>query len=219
MNYPNQTDWTEPSVLVVNVRTSTFPGYSTARLSPRVTTTSGYTDPLADCTVEVRNLGQNNVVFRFVETDNDISGPRLNLGPAISVCAGGRNELTFTPHRRWVEVKGISGESQILCEISTKINWDVDWFAQRYETTVYPTPFWQDVNASNFVYPVPTASQVFTSNTTWTVVHNLGYVATPTLMNSAGVDITSLGTISGQTANGYTVTFGSVQAGTAYSTP
>lgn len=237
---PSLAAFVPQDVRVVNVRTGLVPGYITARLEPRLPWTpdsvGGTNTPyaLAKSTIQVRNLSvydatgahsfvsdkfdadTNDVVLQFQETDDDSpSGTRVKLA-AVAVKAGGTVSVEVTPQRQFFEVKGIYGNGPVLLEIQTKIDWNERGFSQKLDST-FPSTEWafqEQVSVEG------SAAETFTLSALWTVAHNLGFLATPTLFSSAGVDITSLAVISAVTVNGYTATFGSgtPQAGTAYST-
>lgn len=236
---PSGLDYVEPNARTFSIRTNVVPGYVTARVAPRLIFGSGYTYAFAPCVAIVRNdsgMGSSDylssgtsaaaVTVRFQETDGDptinsghggvfdVSGARTNLGNAVTVVPGGQTSISFTPHRKFVEFKGLAGKAKVTIEIQTTMNWDEEGFSQDYDPA-YPPTYQQNVPASL----VATASQSFTSSTSWVIVHNLGYVATPTLLSSTNAEITSLATFSSISVNGYTATFGSAQSGTAISTP
>ena len=226
-------------VKVFSVRTNLVPGYITARLEPRLPWTVG-TKPfagnnvayaLAATTIQVRNLSSeysqqatapdgfaadvNDVVLQFQETDDDSpSGVRTKLS-SVAVKAGGTASVTVTPQRQFFEVKGLAGNGPVSLEFQTKMDWNERGFSEKLDS-LHPSNAW---DTADLITVKKTATQTFTSNTVWAVTHNLGYIATPTLISSAGVDITALATFSSITVNGYTATFGGAQAGTAYSTP
>jgi hypothetical protein len=205
-------------VRVVNIKTNLVPGYFTSRWSPRLPWDSDTPYALADCTAEVRNLSAEAVVLQLQETDDEsFSGVRTNLGAAIAVVAGGTARVSFRPQRTYFEVKGIAGNGPVGIEIQTKIDWDNVGFSHRVDPT-YPALLWEA--EANFTAVIArSAAQTFTSSGSWVVVHNLGFLATATLLNQSGVDIASLAAMSDVTVNGYTATFsGGDQAGTAYST-
>jgi hypothetical protein len=236
---PSLAAFVPQDVRVVSVRAGLVPGYVTVRLEPRLPWTPGANGvnlpyALAACQIQIRNLSvydatgaqsfvsdkkdvdTNDVVLQFQETDDDSpSGIRTKLA-AVSVKAGGTASVALTPQRQYFEVKGIAGNGPVSLEIQSKIDWNERGFSQKLDP-LFPSTEWA---FQEQVSIVSSAAEVFALSALWTVAHNLGYVASPTLFSSAGVDITALAVISAETVNGYVATFGSgtPQAGTAYST-
>jgi hypothetical protein len=207
-------------VRVVSIRPSLVAGYITERWKPGLPTPSTRTYGLADCVAQFRNQGTATAVIKLQETDDDSpSGARTSL-VAVAVTPGGEASVAFTPKRKFFEVKAISapaGTGPVSIEISTKIDFSRVGFNYKLDSN-FPAIEWADnINLTTAQLPAKSASQTFTSNTSWAVTHNLGFVADFALIDSTGVDITSLATISAVTTNGFTATFGSAKVGTAYS--
>lgn len=239
---PSLTAFVPQDAKIFTVRTGLVPGYVAVRLEPRlpytVTSLGGATNipyALAKCRLQVRNLSvyqttqalipdafaadTNVVVVQFQECDDDtVSGVRYKLA-AVSIQPGGTAKVDITPQRQFFEIKGVGGNGPVSVEVESLMDWNEVGFNQKLDP-LFPPQAWQteDMLLNNLPGPVQSAAQVFTSNTVWAVVHNLGYVATPTLISTTGTDITALAAISSVTVNGYTATFGTAQAGTAYST-
>jgi hypothetical protein len=227
---PSLTCYVQPDPRVVSLRTNVVPGYITQRLEPRLPfySAANRTYPLAaNCVAIIRNMSvhPNNlargldeppaadVVVQLQETnDTSVSGTRTRFG-AVLVKPGGMASITFTPKAQFFEVKGVSGKAPVSIDIQTRIDWNEVGFSAKLDSN-HPSSEWAPVE---LISESGSASQSFTSSTTWAVVHNLGFIASPVLLDSTGVDITALATFSGITTNGYTATFSGAKVGTAYS--
>lgn len=209
---PSLAAYVPPDIRVVNVRTNLVPGYVSQRMQPRIPFPTGKTYALAHCSARLRNLSDSDLVVKLQETDNEVSGARVHLA-AAKIVPNGAATLVFTPTRQIFEVKGVAGNGPVWLEIVTKMDWNE--VGSNQERDAYQA---QVSYAADPASPSKSASQTFTSATTWVVVHNLGFIATPTLIDSTNKDITAQGTISNATVNGYTVTFTAAKAGIAYST-
>lgn len=207
------TDYVPQDAKVVNIRTNLVPGYVTQRWSPRIPWDHPVPYALALCTATVRNLGTETAVLKIQQTgDDSVSGTRTSFG-AVAVVAGGTTEIFMVPTQKYVEVKGIYGNGPVGIEIQTKLDWTDESFNVKQDAN-YPACIMQAEPTT----PTASASQTFTLSDTWVVAHNLGFIADPTIITEAGVDITDSVTFSNITTTGYTATLVVPRAGTAYST-
>jgi len=118
-------------------------GYTTGRLEavPAINP-SGYA---AEQTVKftLENTGSQAVTIQFVGTDNYISGPRTNLGSAVTVAAGGVQVTTLIPVKRYLELKTTSGTSQVKLQLESRIRFETLSFKR--DESIYPSALWKPV--------------------------------------------------------------------------
>lgn len=188
------------------------PGYTAKRVQVGLMSV-GSASPLAACAATVYNPGAVEIVAKFQQTSVEGSGPYTTLGGAFAIQPGGMVKRTFTPTEPLLELKSLLGSGRVHVELTTGADMNEFGTSEDVDPTI-PQSLW----SANPAPPTPHAVQEFASNTVWVVTHNLGFVASPTLLNSAGVDITALATFSSVSPAAYTATFGSAQAGRAIST-
>lgn len=188
--------------------------YLAARWRPGQIFSSGSVYAFDSCQAKFQNRSDVACVLRLQETDTtSSSGARSNLGSAVALSPRGEKIINVSPKKAYMELKSVAGTAEINMEMVTRFSWD-SYAPPDKADTLFPPVLRGDANPSS---PVKAASQVFTSATSWSVTHNLGFVASPTLIDGSGNDITSLATFSAIDKNGYTATFSHGQAGTAYS--
>jgi len=152
------------------VQQPVVPGYATVRLRAGLQMSGTGTSPvLADNLVlaTIENVGSVSVTCQFRQvgdyssgipaynassTDGIIVTPgggtigqttpyRSNLSSSLTIVPGGRKTTTFTPTQQYVELWGISGNSQIRLQLETQLPWTELSFAKNDPT--YPPALWQ----------------------------------------------------------------------------
>lgn len=193
------------------VRVPVVPNYVTARLRPKRLMATGFA--FAACQVTLRNTGDTACIMRLQTTDDPAPAvSRAYLGSAISLQPHGEKTFVVKPEKAYLEFKSIEGLSEIEITVVSQIGFDTVPFDRM--DTYYPRILWDDTPDALIAPNVHTQSS---ANTVWTVTHGLGFLAMPTAFDAAGVDVTSLATVSSPTVNGYVLTFASAKAGRAIS--
>jgi hypothetical protein len=143
----------QPLLRTTTVQAPIVAGYATVRLQAHLQfsgtgagTYTGTLPALVDNSVlgVFENTGATTVAVQLIQTGDYTSGPRLQIGDAFSLVAGGRHSLSFTPQMQFVELWGSSGgPSTIRAQLSSQVEWSVLGFS-RTDTT-YPTQLYQPI--------------------------------------------------------------------------
>lgn len=207
-------EFSQPLQRVSTAQNAVIPGYTAIRVAPRRWFGSGLTGAFDSAKVDITNLSDETLVVKLKESADEVpTTARTNIGSAVVIVPGGHKSQVISPTQPFLELKGVEGSGPVRVEIDSKLSYDAVGLYTDTDTTV-PQVAWSADPADS----AESATQTFTSSTTWAVTHNLGFIADPTLLDSSNNDITSLATFSGVTVNGYTATFGSAKAGRAIST-
>lgn len=124
-------------------------GFTTARLGTDVVAVSGYDK--FQTRVLLKNTGKDNATIQLVGTNDYISGPRVNIGGAITLVPRGEKFQTFSPIYRYLEVSATAGTSTLYAQLESIAEWQLMAFDK--SEAIYPaalTKKWPDP------YPVTT---------------------------------------------------------------
>lgn len=120
----------QPLTRVANLKMELVSGYTTGRYFVRLALgVSGNptSNPVVSydlVTATYDNQGTNAVTFQALQTDDLASGPRTNLGAAVTLVPGGMTTVTFTPQAHYIEFKcTASGPSQIRAQMASQLTW------------------------------------------------------------------------------------------------
>lgn len=100
-------------------------GYVTARLrvsGEPLNSASGYVDNLT--AVRLENVGNAAVSVRLQGVDDYSSGAREWVGAQQTLVPSGRVTYNVNPRHLHLEVKGMSGTSQLRMELSSRLRWN-----------------------------------------------------------------------------------------------
>jgi hypothetical protein len=113
-------------------------GYVGARLQWQGTPiASGYQDYSAQCILE--NMGSTTFSVQIRQcSDYSVTGPRENLGAAVSLVPSGRKTVNFIPGKQYLEFQATAvtnvGQAMLKAQIVSKIRWDLMGFGAREYT-------------------------------------------------------------------------------------
>jgi hypothetical protein len=110
-------------------------GYTTGRLFAQVVGLSGY--GLQDTRVVVENPSATSYTLQMMETDDRVSGPRFNIGPAISLVPRGQKTLVISPIRDFLEFKTTTGAGLLRAQLTSQLQWRQMAFDKT--ETIYPS--------------------------------------------------------------------------------
>jgi hypothetical protein len=151
LQYPGE--YAQPQTRHQEVRVPVVPGYTTARLAaipPINVPDAGTALSMYSTLVGLQNTGDVSVTVQLKQTDNQASGPRSNIGPAVALTPGGFKDFTVYPDQKYLELWGAgSNESTVRMSLDSKIRWSVLGFAKTDAT--YPPQLWEanvpDINS------------------------------------------------------------------------
>src|SRR5215831_9264541 len=101
-------------------------------------TGSGYVDNNVQVTVE--NTGVNTVALQLIGTNDYVSGPRENVGPAKTINVRGRTVYNVTPRHTYLEVWATTGTGHLRMQLSSRLRYSELGFDERDPN--YPLPLW-----------------------------------------------------------------------------
>lgn len=118
----NPGEYPQPLARIAPLNFTAVGGYTTLRLRNLSVTTLA--PEAAKSTIIYQNTGEETVVLQLVETPSIISGPRTNVGAAITVVPSGFKSLSFTPAKSILEVSCTSGTSTVRAQLESLLNWE-----------------------------------------------------------------------------------------------
>ena len=143
-----------PAALVrtTSIRCPVVGGYITARLQAQGDLVhSATSDGLNESgynpnttMVVVENTGQNQFTLQLLGTNDYTSGPRENIGAAVTLVPQGRASFSATPRHTYLEVFTPAGTSALQMQLSSRLRWDELGFDKT--DAFYPPFLW---NAKN----------------------------------------------------------------------
>jgi hypothetical protein len=125
----NEGEYPQPFTQVTNVHMPMVSGYTTGRLYGRVFKVSGY-DP-QETQVLMTNHGTTSITVQMRETDDYVSGPHTNIGPAVALVPSGQKTVNILPIRNYLEFKSTAGDGQLRVQIASRVKWNEMAFDKR----------------------------------------------------------------------------------------
>jgi hypothetical protein len=128
----------QPNTRVSFFRAAVVAGYTTARLftPDAAVSVSGY--ERYQTRILLKNEGADTATIQLVETNDYVSGPRTNVGGAITLVPKGEKIQTFNPTKSYLELQATSGTSFIHAQLESVAEWNLMAFDKA--ETIFP-PF------------------------------------------------------------------------------
>jgi hypothetical protein len=124
-------EYSQPLVRIASVHVPLVSGYTTARLL--VDSVSGYD---SSTRAMLENTGENSATIQLIGTDDYVSGPRSNIGGPITLVPRGQAFSTFTPTRKFLEIKTTAGNSFLRAQLESLAEWRIMSFDK--SEVIYP---------------------------------------------------------------------------------
>jgi hypothetical protein len=125
--YDTSGQYPQPLSRVTWVNCPLVPGFTTARLVASLQNGGTLTVPsLADNNVYclLENTGGTTCTLQFQQTQNDVSGPRSNIGAPVALVPLGRAPLTITPTQPYLEITATAGgQTTLRAQLTSQIQW------------------------------------------------------------------------------------------------
>jgi hypothetical protein len=136
----------QPNTRVSNFRAPVMAGFTTVRLfTPDAVNVSGY--ERYQTRILMKNEGPATATVQLVGCNDYVSGPRANIGGAITLVPKGEKIQTFNPTYSYLELKATSGTSFIHAQLESVAEWNIMAFDKA--ETIYPSvlsKFWPDLS-------------------------------------------------------------------------
>lgn len=132
-------EYPQPLVRITNLQIPMVSGFTTGRLRAAVLTSptpgiSGYAPQ--QCRVLLENVGANTIGVQMQETQDYVSGPRFNVGSAVTLVPKGFRYVSFTPTKQYLEFKGSTANSALRIQLESQLKWHIMAFDR--SDVVYP---------------------------------------------------------------------------------
>ena len=145
-------EYPDSLVRTTNVRCPVVGGYITARLQAQGDLVhSATSDGLSESgynpnttMVVIENAGQNAFTMQLLGTNDYTSGPRENIGAAVTLVPSGKKTYSVVPRHTYLEVQTTAGTSALQMQLSSRLRWDELGFDKT--DPFYPPFLW---NAKN----------------------------------------------------------------------
>jgi hypothetical protein len=141
----------QPLQRTANIKLELVSGYTTGRLFCRLALgvsgnpTSNPVVSYDSVTANYNNTGPNAVTFQVLQTDDLASGPRTNLGSAVTLVAGGMTTVSFTPQAHYIEFKATAnGPTEVRAQLTSQLTWTPLGFSKLdpfYDQTLVQGPY------------------------------------------------------------------------------